>query len=269
MTDDGQGQALSRRARRGLRRRTTVAFHGFKAWAFAPGWPLQLTLTGASVGLLMFPLWVVGWKYGVLGTLLWVTVAAAKAWRELSPKNMQLFQRGYLHRKLLLYKLLQQMEGPTNASLLDVRMFQQDALSLIANYVRDHRADVKGTVVFANLLIPAADDPESLVVITRDREHLDRQTPSKVAIADTVVGEAFTAGREVICGDIYKEFPDTVPGKPYRSVLAIPVKRRGRILGVVSIDSSRRYHFDGDAENLTSYVNPYIALLAWTLDRGR
>jgi len=26
---------------------------------------------------------------------------------------------------------------------------------------------------------------------------------------------------------------------------------------------------DGDAENLTSYVNPYIALLAWTLDRAR
>jgi hypothetical protein len=126
-----------------------------------------------------------------------------------------------------------------------------------------------GTVVFANLLVPAADG-DKLLVIARDREHANRPARSTVPIPNTVVGEAFTTGQESICGDLYKEFPNTVPGRPYKSILAIPVKRKSdhqqRVVGVVSIDSARRYHFDGDATNLVSFLNPYIALLAWTLE---
>src|SRR5256885_8437561 len=53
---------------------------------------------------------------------------------------------------IFLYKLVQQLQGPSNPTAEQVRSFREDALTLIVNYVRAHRADTLGTVVFANLL---------------------------------------------------------------------------------------------------------------------
>jgi putative methionine-R-sulfoxide reductase with GAF domain len=109
-----------------------------------------------------------------------------------------------------------------------------------------------------------------LVVIARDQEHTNRVHRSRVPIVNTVVGEALTTGREALCGDLYREFPNTIPGRPYRSILAIPIKRRdGVVLGVVSIDSAKKYHFDGDVRNLVTYLQPYVALLVWSVDKPR
>ena len=75
-------------------------------------------------------------------------------------------------------------------------------------------------------------------------------------------------GIPVVTGDLYGEYPGTPPGKAYKSILVIPVYRDGEVVGAVSIDSSRRYHFDLDASNLVEYLMPYVALLAWTLRKS-
>ena len=70
-------------------------------------------------------------------------------------------------------------------------------------------------------------------------------------------------------GDVYADYPETMPGKPYLSILAIPLKYRDNLVGVVCVDSSRRYHFDGTFRELTSSLAPYVALLGWTIGASR
>ena len=69
-------------------------------------------------------------------------------------------------------------------------------------------------------------------------------------------------------GDLYRELPGTPPGKSYKSILVIPVYLGDEVVGAVSIDSSKAYHFDSSARDLVHFLMPYIALLAWTLDTG-
>jgi GAF domain-containing protein len=249
---------------RGMRRQLTVTYHGLRTWIRSPGWKGKAILTTLSVGLLVYPLLRLGWKQSVGFSAVWFIVAAWKAWRELSPKHMQILQRNYLQRKLALYRLLQILPDALGGSPDQVREFQLEALRLVAQYVRDHRVDVKGTQIFANLLVEDGDD---MVVVARDQTH--REHSARCFKRHMLAWLALTTGEPQITGDVYADYPETMPGKPYRSILVIPVKVGRRVLGVISIDSSRRYHFDRDFQNLVEYVNPYIALLGWTIDPER
>jgi hypothetical protein len=175
---------------------------------------------------------------------------------------MQLLRRNYVERKLQLYMLLQDLQRRDRLTRAEVARFQENALALIANYVRDHRADRKGTQIFVNLLV---EDGDELVVVARDRPHRGRvaRYPKPSMLAWRVMRTQDAAST----GSVYADFPETEAGKPYRSILAIPVvlESEKRSLGAVSIDSSRPYHFETDLKELVTGLYPYVALLVWTL----
>jgi putative methionine-R-sulfoxide reductase with GAF domain len=75
--------------------------------------------------------------------------------------------------------------------------------------------------------------------------------------------KAFETGDHAFVGDVHAEYGDTE--KPYRSILALPVRGESSVIAVVSIDSARPYHFDLESHDLERYLSPYIALLEWTL----
>jgi hypothetical protein len=247
---------------RGLRRQVMIFWHGLVAWALAPGWFTKLVLTALSVWLLAWPfLKSGGLEKPIQYLALWIAVAIWKAYRELSPKNMQLLQRNYVARKLMLYQLIRDMERGPSMTADEIARFQREALHLIATYVRDHRLDTKGMQVFANLLVD--DGAEHLRVVARDRLH--REGSVRLKKEGSLAWAALVTGEPKLTGDVQADYPGTAEGKPYRSILVIPVRRGGDTLGVVSIDSSRKYHFDREMKNLVEYLAPYVALLAWTI----
>ncbi len=217
----------------------------------------------ASYLLLAYPWWKLGTKPGLVGNILWLVAAVGRTWNLVSPKHMKLLQRGYTQRKLAMYMLVQDLSRASEMTDQEVERFRSDALALIAQYVRDHRLDMKATEIFVNLLV---EEGEDLVVVARDRPH--RIDAARYPKAGMLAVEPFTNGESAITGDVYRDFPETPPNKPYRSILAIPVRNpQGQIVGVVSIDSPRRYHFDRHQRDLSEGLSPYVALLAWTLKR--
>ena len=246
-----------------VRRRLTMWWHGSLTAARGPGWIAQLPLVGLSFMLLAYPWWKMGTKAGIVGTATWVIMTLWKTWIHVNPKHMKLLARGYAERKLALYMLIQDLERAPVMTDVEVHRFQRDALSLIAKYVRDHRLDRKGTEIFVNLLVAEGDD---LVVVARDRPH--RADSAQYARSGMIAAKALDTGNNVVTGDVYVDYPETPPSKPYRSIMAIPVRDASdTVLGVVSIDSSRRYHFDAHKNDLGDGLAPYVALLAWTLNR--
>jgi hypothetical protein len=77
----------------------------------------------------------------------------------------------------------------------------------------------------------------------------------------TLVARAIETGEPQITGDLYDDFPNTVPGKKYSSILVLPVWFRGGVVGAVSIDSQEKYHFHLDYD-LPVHLSPYVQLLA-------
>lgn len=226
-----------------------------RTWTKFALWLLELVT-------ILAPVAVLGVKGGFLYTCVILAARGIKAWNHASPAHMQLLRRNYGERKLKLYTLLQDMQRPVVLDVPGIERFQREALELIANYVRDHRADHKRTQIYVNLLVEDGDD---LVVLRRDVPHRARSAryPKGGMLAWKVLQE----GDAATTGDVYSDFPDTPAKKPYRSILALPVVLEAEriTVGVVSIDSSRPYHFESDFLNLVKGLMPYVALLAWTL----
>lgn len=219
-----------------------------------------------TLGQVIIPL---GWAYkegvfaGVVTTLAWAAIWFFKHWQDTGPKVP--LERNAVQRNMALVQLHADLERHAALTVAEVQRFQEQALWVIASCVRDHRNDGTYPTIFANLLVVEGDE---MVVIARDREH--RGTPRRYPKANTVVDEAFTSGEAAMTGDVYADFPDTPPGKPYRSILAIPIRRKdGSVLGVVSIDSTRRYHFDIHWKDLIQGVVPFVHLLRWTVEGAR
>jgi hypothetical protein len=214
---------------------------------------------------LLVPLLALGLKRGMALTGLVIGSRIVRAWQLSSPAHMQLLRRNYGERKLKLYTLLQDLQRTQPLTPDEVGRFQQEALALIANYVRDHRADRAGTLIYVNLLVEDGDD---LVVVARDQPHRDRSAryPKSLMLAT----HALVTQQAATVGDVYVDFPDTPTGKPYRSIMVVPVvlEAERRAVGVVSIDSSQPYHFETDFKGLVTALMPYACLLAWTLKKG-
>jgi GAF domain-containing protein len=186
------------------------------------------------------------------------------AWKELEPQHMQFLKKNYLQRKYALGGMIEQMHRMGSMKDEEVQRFRSDTLQLIANYVRDHRADVSDPRIYANLLIEDGDD---LVVIARDQPNGRlgvRYRKSKMAVA-----EVLHTGEAVIIGDLSSEFPSNADGKSYKSILGLPIYLDGRIAAILSIDSQQAYHFDWEASELWDYLLPYMNLLAWTVEEKR
>lgn len=246
-----------------MKRRLIVAWYAICGWFFAPGWITRAILTLSSFALILVPIAKLGWKWSFWYTIWWAGTGLWKAWRELSPKHMQVLQRNYIARKLRLFKVIEKMRTMIRRkpSVEELNAYQEEVLSLIVSYVRDHRRDLAGAEIFANLILEIGD---SMAVVARDTWH--RRSSGRMPREHSVAFEVLKTGEHKVVGDLYREYPQTPPGKPYRSILAIPVFLGSKTVGVVSIDSSRAYRFDGDAKNLVSYLVPYVALLAWTIE---
>src|SRR5262249_8006109 len=146
----------------------------------------------------------------------------------------------------------------------EIRGYQEDVLKLIALYVRDHRQDFSASKVFVNLLVAEGAD---IVVLARDRSH--REASPRMPKTTWLPWAAVVMRETQVTGDVYAEYPDTPPGKPYKSIMVMPVWCRDKIVAAVSVDSSHSYHFDRESTKLKQYLWPYVSLLAWTLNKAR
>lgn len=239
-----------------------MLIYEFRNRVLRRGWQVTVILTLASFGLILYPFLVlVGKKRSTIYLFFWAAVGLWKLIRELRPGHMELIQQNYLTRKLRLNALIQDFQRQRVMRTEEIQRFRGETLALIASYVRDHRLDKKGTQIFANLLIEDGDD---LLVVARDQPH--RQASAKYPKAKLLAWTALSSGIPQSTGDVYEDYPGTPEGKPYRSILVIPVRLGDRVVGVVSIDSSRRYHFELYADELVQGLTPFVSLLAWTLD---
>lgn len=105
---------------------------------------------------------------------------------------------------------------------------------------------------------------DQIIVVGRSDPH--RPTPKVYSRAQCLlVWNAIETGETQITGDLYADFPTTIPGKKYKSVLVLPVRFRGAVLGAVSIDSPETFHFHLNFDDLQVHLSPYVQLLAVTL----
>jgi transcriptional regulator with GAF, ATPase, and Fis domain len=197
---------------------------------------------------------------GVAHTAFAILVLGGRAWRYASPRTMQLVRESYLERKNMLYRLIKEMQHRELSSPTDVLRFQTDALQLIASYVRAHRGDGSGTEIFVNLLAESGND---IVVVARNHDH--RQPTARYPKHQMVAWESMRLGEVGLVGDTRRELGPETRSKPYRSILILPIRDDRKILGAVSIDSSRPHHFDLEWSELERYLAPYVCLLGWTL----
>jgi hypothetical protein len=252
---------LERRAKReGVAAWFRRRYYGMALRVRSGIWWSRAVATAASFGLLAGPVLAKGLTWSIPYFAVWCLVGIYNAYNSLIPANMKPLQKNYLARKLRHYKAIRLMEQRDTMTANEVRQFQEEVLHLIASYTRDHCGDTAGTQVFANLLIEEGDH---LRVVARDQAHREHSTTHRKQ--DTLAYQVFQTGEPQATGDVYVDFPNTPAGKPYNSILAIPVRFGDAIVGVVSVDSSRKYHFDPDPVILTTYLAPYVGLLGWTL----
>ena len=218
--------------------------------------------------LLLIGFWIaVGWpvyqssiKRGLLHTALAIGLLVGRAWRYAAPRTMQPVPIAYLERKASLYRLIKDMQRRESMTSAEILRFQCETLVLIASYVRSHRADTAGTEIFTNLLI---EDGDHLKVIARNFDH--RNPDARYPKEDMLATSAIEHGEVTWIGDLAKHFPSAA-GKRYKSILVLPIIGAHAVLGAVSIDSTRKHHFDLEHKELERYLAPYVCLLAWTLE---
>ena len=151
-----------------MRTRTIVYWHRMRVAFRSPRWWIGTLLLVGFWVLLGLPVYQAGIGRGLLHTALAVAMTFGRAWRWTSPRNMQVVEAAYLERKTLLYRLIKEMQYRVRMSAPEVERFRRDALTLIASYVRGHRADLRGVEIFVNLLV---EDGDELVVIARNHDH--------------------------------------------------------------------------------------------------
>jgi hypothetical protein len=221
---------------------------------YGVSWLSVLVGAAAKSGLSFF-------GYAMAGLILLIKVW--NAIKEFDPKHLPMLKRTRTERQLLLEKLIHSVhlwvsKAPAKR---EIEVFQQDTLHLIASYVRDHRSDLKGKKIFVNLLIR---DGEELVVVARS--DLKRPIPQRYKADECLVmWTAIETGVTQFTGDVYIDSPATPAGKPYNSVLAMPIKLDKKVVGGVSVDSAAKYHFDRYVDELQTELAPYVQLLAVTL----
>jgi hypothetical protein len=183
-----------------------------------------------------------------------------RVWRDGRRPNLKAFERNAAERSATLYRALTDLQRREELTGEEVQRYQRDVLGYIAQYVRDHRRNSGTPTIFANLLVVEGDE---LVVVARDREH--RVTRARYPKLRMPAWEAMETGLVQLTGDVRADYPGMAAGRPYNSILAIPVYHRGQRVAAVSIDSSNRYHFDLDWRELVDHLAPYVAMLGWTV----
>jgi len=201
---------------------------------------------------------------GGIGIAVVAVIKVRSTLNELNPKHMPILRHNHRQRQLRLEKLVHSLLlwKATPPTKREVSGFQQETLGLIASYMRDHRSDTKGKTIFANLLVRR--DGDRIVVVARSDEQ--RPIPQVYRAEEcSVCWSVLETGGGKFTGDVYADHPNTCNGKRYHSIIALPVKLDHRTIGVVSIDSEARHHFDRYFAELETELAPFVQLLAATL----
>lgn len=254
--------ALRQRTEAGLRAhaRRWLAVSLRRAWAAVCSrrWWWR---TGVYLGALLclgIPAYNKSVRWGLAHSLVTIFFVLGKAVAFSSDRTMKIVQENYLERKVLLYRLIKDLQRHPTMTPSQIETFQRETLELIASYVRSHRADLAATQIYVNLLV---EDGDHLVVIARDSNH--RHPRARYPRAVMAAARVFDTGDHFLVNDVHREYGDVE--KPYRSILLLPVRGPDSVLAVVSIDSAKPHHFDLEAADLERYLAPYIALLEWSL----
>ena len=199
----------------------------------------------------------------------YILINVLKARKQLLPEYQRKAKENYEERKTRLTGVMHRMALWETER--DPHDFQRECLYLIANYARSWRFDLGAKVIFANLLVRDPSDSTKIKVIARDRERLfgARQVPVSCDIDRVAVAKCLDTGDVIIIDDLRIERPQS-KGKPYRSILGVPLRSldQKQVLGVLSIDSSEVCHFRNVANELVWSLQPYILALEFSLDRG-
>ncbi len=229
-------------------------------------WRWWLRLGGATVQgyAVLLPLIKLGWDalFTAAGGIF--VGQMVKRWRETAPVDMKLVHTNYFDRKARMHHLIRQVLERAIMTPPEKERFQEEALELIAMYVRAHRHDRRDPTIFANLLMLDGDD---VVVVARDRPHRrpNARYPKEQMLATRAIEECMP----LVSGNIQRDYPAMGKDRGYRSVLVIPVRLGHEVVGAVSVDSTQAYQFDSEANDLVPALLPYIALLAWTLPSAK
>ncbi|MEO8844578.1 MAG: GAF domain-containing protein [Kofleriaceae bacterium] len=259
--------SLVAKTKRHIRRELTIRWHQIvRAWSFEH--PVKRLIY--AVAYLWLPVKAalrLGFGlHEIIAAGILIVAKGRKVLMDFDPDHIKAIRRNYSERKLQLVSLLHTVQQwklvePNDREVLK---FQTDALVLIASYIRDHRSDVKGKKLFANLLVK--DGIEHVKVIARadnNRPIGQRYTRDEC----TLVWGAFESRSAQMTGNLQEAIPSTPLDKKYKSILTLPIIFRDEVVGVVSIDSEEKYHFDGYFEELPTHLGPYVQLLASSLQK--
>jgi hypothetical protein len=195
-------------------------------------------------------------------TAVYIVVQLWRAYVEMEPRGWDEAREHYIDRKHEFGSVLRRL-GSGDQSQLD-HNYQRDCLWLVANYVRAWRWDLAAKKIFANLLIEDPCDPEYLIVVARDREqYVDaRPIPKRYLRLERLINECFNTGKYCEIGDLSLQSGKRDHDCTYQSILGLPIKDdSGRVIAVVSIDSSLRHHFAMEGDLLEVYLQPYLVAL--------
>lgn len=215
--------------------------------------------------------WRNGWEHSWLWLVLYLLCVFYIRRRDLSPANIQFQREGYVQRKGNLAAAILILDGKarSGAGLTEdeKQRVRKHALDAIVSYVRVCLSDPNETKIFANLL---QEDGADLVILQRDSACRRDGVGSHYPKHEMLAWQAIESGTTVGYGDIRHAYPSTPHGKPYNSVLVIPLTQanaagRTRVVGAVSIDSSEMFHFNTYENTLETSLLPYTQLLTATL----
>lgn len=247
-----------------LAKRAILTKHSLESALGSGGLTWRVFFFLSEISVLAFGLmWINPPRGGLIALLLAIVKLSPRIWKGSAPVTLKDLALATKKRSFAVSKLTQDMSRGRAMAIDEMKSFQHRVLEQVASYVRDLRGDTIGRKIFANLLIEK--DNESMEVVARS----DGRPLYGVVPKPTCIGwRAILSGELECCGDLYGEVPETAPGKKYCSVLAIPVlDHSGGIVGVVTIDSREKHHFDSIHDDVVMHVMPLISMLGWTLGR--
>jgi hypothetical protein len=162
----------------------------------------------------------------------------------------------------------------------EFRMERIDLLQDIIRKINNLMGYFEGLELNAAMLVPCSENSERMRVIARSgHRDIDIEYPMCMLAA----GEALKENRNVVTHklkhfvrdkdkDLTVEQKKDLLSKPYKSVLALPIRATGSnkqpvVVGAVSIDADKAYYFRGKGIDLDIALRPYLNILAMTLPK--
>lgn len=175
-------------------------------------------------------------------------------------------------------KIGDQLKG--NIEKVDFSLERRALLEDIVRKVNYLVGYFEGLELNAAMLVPCAENSDKMRVIARSGH---REVDVEYPVCMLAAGEALEGNKSVVTHklkhfvkDKYEELTEEqrkeLLSKPYKSVLALPIRTTGQdkrpmVVGSVSIDADKAYYFRGKNIDLDISLRPYLNILAMTLPK--